>query len=224
MFNNVGSALAALDARFNTILAPSPPDPRFDAEGAGVASAAGTGSVAVGSGAQAQASGSVALGAGSVADRANTVSVGAAGSERQVANVAAGTAATDAVNVQQLRAQAATTVNQANAYTDQRISEVIALPMQSIEELRGEVDDRFTHTDRRIGRQGAMNAAMIHMASSGANIQTPNRVAVGAGYSEGEEALSVGYQRQLRPNVSMSLGAAFSGSEQSAGVGVGFGW
>ena len=152
------------------------------------ASATGTNSVAAGSNAQASADNSVALGANSVADRANTVSVGSAGAERQVANVAAGSAPTDAVNVQQMQAQSVSTITQANAYTDQRVQEIVAVPLQAIEDLRGQVEDEFRHTDRRINRQGAMNAAMIHMASSAANIQTDNRVSVGAGWSEGEEA------------------------------------
>jgi len=79
------------------------------AGGAG-AVASGNTSTAVGSGAQATASNSVALGSGSVADRADSVSVGRAGHERQVTHVAAGTAGTDAVNVNQLQASQAGTV------------------------------------------------------------------------------------------------------------------
>ncbi|HEY1138598.1 MAG TPA: YadA-like family protein, partial [Lysobacter sp.] len=227
VFNDVGSALAALNGRLASLEASTGggvADGRFTAQAAAPASATGTSSVAAGSNAQASANNSVALGANSVADRADTVSVGARGAERQVVNVADGTAATDAVNVQQMQAQSATTLTQANVYTDQRVSEIVAVPMQAIEDLRGQVDDQFRHTDRRINRQGAMNAAMVHMASSAANIQTRNRVSVGAGYAEGQEALAVGYQRQLKPNVSFSLGAAFSGSEQSAGAGIGVGW
>ncbi|WP_206861146.1 YadA-like family protein [Lysobacter changpingensis] len=218
VFNDVASALQFLDAQGGAS------DARFTAQDAAPASASGSNSVAAGSNAQANAPNSVALGANSVADRANTVSVGAAGAERQVANVADGASGTDAVNVRQMQAQSVTTLNQANAYTDQRVTEIVAVPMQAIEDLRGQVDDQFRQTDRRINRHGAMNAAMVHMASSAANIQTTNRVSVGAGYAEGQEALAVGYQRQLKPNVSVSLGAAFSGSEQSAGAGIGIGW
>ena len=220
VFTDVAAALLYLDGRGSGRAT----DTRFTAQDATAASASGTGSVAAGSNAQANAANSVALGANSVADRANTVSVGSPGAERQVANVADGTAATDAVNVQQMQAQSATTLVQANTYTDQRVNEIIAVPMQAIEDLRGQVDDEFRQTDRRINRQGAMNAAMVHMASSAANIQTRNRVSVGAGYAEGQEAFAVGYQRQLKTNVSLSFGAAFSGSEQSAGAGVGIGW
>jgi len=221
VFTDVASALLYLDGRGGSGGAT---DARFTAQDATAASAIGTDSVAAGSNAQANAPNSVALGANSVADRANTVSVGSPGAERQVANVADGTAATDAVNVQQMQAQSATTLVQANTYTDQRVNEIIAVPMQAIEDLRGQVDDEFRQTDRRINRQGAMNAAMVHMASSAANIQARNRVSVGAGYAEGQEAFAVGYQRQLKANVSLSFGAAFSGSEQSAGAGMGIGW
>ncbi|HWU75964.1 MAG TPA: YadA-like family protein, partial [Rhodanobacter sp.] len=74
------------------------------------AEASGSQSTAVGDDAHATASNSVALGQGSVADRANSVSVGSAGNERQVTNVAAGTAGTDAVNVSQLNAAQAGSV------------------------------------------------------------------------------------------------------------------
>ncbi|AIP37019.1 coiled stalk of trimeric autotransporter adhesin family protein [Paraburkholderia xenovorans LB400] len=70
-------------------------------------SAIGTNAVAIGGAAIASADNSVALGANSVANRANAVSVGAAGTERQIINVANGTGATDAVNLQQLQAVAA---------------------------------------------------------------------------------------------------------------------
>ena len=199
-------------------------DPRFNATGRTTSTASGANSVAAGGGAVASADNSVALGANSVADRANTVSVGSTGNTRQVVNVAEGTAATDAVNVQQMSNQAAVTLNQANAYTDQQINQIVTIPMEAIEDLRGDVEDEFRHTDKRINRQGAMTAAMVHMASSAANIQTENRVSVGAGYAEGEEAMAVGYQRLIKRNVSLSVGAAFSGSEQSAGIGLGVGW
>ena len=71
------------------------------------AAAAGTDSIAVGTGASATAANAIAVGAGALADRANTVSVGAVGGERQVVNVAAGTQATDAVNMGQMLASEA---------------------------------------------------------------------------------------------------------------------
>ncbi|TWI03406.1 trimeric autotransporter adhesin [Luteimonas cucumeris] len=226
-YNNVGDALANLDGRVTNIEVGGGgggSSPQFTANGTPPATSSGSNSTAAGSNAQATAANSVALGANSVADRTNTVSVGAAGSERQVANVAAGTADTDAVNVSQMRQQASNTLTAANSYTDERFNQVVQIPMQEINTLRNEVNEEFRTMDKRINRQGAMNAAMVHMASSAANIQTINRVAVGTGWSEGHNALSVGYQRSLKKNVSLSLGAAFSGSEQSAGAGIGIGW
>ncbi|WJF89669.1 YadA-like family protein [Paraburkholderia bonniea] len=69
------------------------------------AQATGNGSLAIGNGAAAPADNAVALGQGSLADRDNTVSVGAAGAERQITNVAAGVAPTDAVNLGQLNSR-----------------------------------------------------------------------------------------------------------------------
>ena len=94
----------------------------------------------------------------------------------------------------------------------------------AVDELRADVWQQFGRQDERMGRLGAMNAAMVQMATSAANIQTRNRVAVGVGYSEGESALAVGYQRSISRNVSFTLGGAFSSSETSAGAGLGFGW
>lgn len=47
------------------------------------------------------------------------------------------------------------------------------------------------------------------------------RLAVGAGWQDGESALSAGYGRRLGTNVTLSIGAALSSSEKSAGVGFG---
>ncbi|PPJ44878.1 adhesin, partial [Rhizobium sp. KAs_5_22] len=47
------------------------------------------------------------------------------------------------------------------------------------------------------------------------------RLAVGAGFQDGESGLAIGYGRRINENVSVSIGAAFSGSESSGGVGFG---
>ncbi|WP_266158398.1 YadA family autotransporter adhesin, partial [Dyella silvatica] len=91
------------------------------AGGAG-AVASGANSTAVGNSAVATGSNSVALGANSTdGGRAHVVSVGSAGSERQVTNVAAGTQNTDAVNVSQLNASKAGSV-QYDTYADGSIN------------------------------------------------------------------------------------------------------
>jgi len=192
-------------------------------DGSGVQAASGT---AIGQGAQVEAgaTGAVAIGQGSVADRANTVSVGSAGNERQVANVADGTEDTDAANVRQMEAGDAKTLTQSKAYTDARFEEALAAPMAAIDDLRGEVGERFREQEQRIDQMGAMNAAMLNMATSAAGIRTPNRMAVGVGWSGSEQALSVGYQRAFSDRMTMTVGGAFSDDESSAGVGLGFGW
>lgn len=86
--------------------------------------ASGENSVALGNGAKASAKNATALGANAVADRENSVSVGSVGNERQLTNIAAGTSGTDAVNVDQLTKSVAGITDNANAYTDQRYSEL----------------------------------------------------------------------------------------------------
>jgi autotransporter adhesin len=138
------------------------------------------------------------------------------GSERQVINVAAGSVATDAVNKGQLDGGIAT----ANSYTDQRYSAMA----DTFDIYKGEIDERLRHQDRRIDRQGAMNAAMLNMATSAAGIRTQNRVGVGVGFQSGESALSLGYQRAISERATVTVGGAFSSDDSSVGVGAGFGW
>jgi autotransporter adhesin len=178
----------------------------------------------MGSGASANATNSVALGAGSVADRANTVSVGSQGQERQITNVAAGTADTDAANVAQVNAGDAQTLADANAYTDARFNDLVAAPMAAVSDLQREVDRRFDETDKRIDQMGAMNAAMLNMATSAAGVRTQNRFGVGVGMSGSEQALSIGYQRAVSDKLTITFGGAFSSDDSSAGAGIGFGW
>ena len=186
-------------------------------EGSSVTAANGT---AIGQGASVTAANAVALGQGSIADRANSVSVGSVGAERQITNVAAGTAATDAVNKGQLDSGIAGAVSTANSYTDSRIQSL----GDTFQMYKGEMDDRFRRQDRRIDRQGAMNAAMLNMASSAAGINTTNRLGVGVGFQAGEAALSLGYQRALSEKATVTFGGAFSGDDKSIGMGAGFGW
>ena len=173
---------------------------------------------AIGEGAQVLSGNSVALGAGSVADRDNTVSVGAEGSERQVTNVAAGTAETDAVNVSQMRAEDTRTLSSAQSYTDAKF---MALE-DDFDAYRGVVDKRFHAQDRRISQIGALSSAMVQMTANAANGNSPRgRIAVGAGFMSGEQALSVGYGRRIGERASFTIGGAFSGSERTAGIGFG---
>jgi autotransporter adhesin len=89
-----------------------------------LSTATGTNSAAFGTGAKATAANSAAIGSNSIADVENTVSVGSAGHERRIANVAAGVNTTDAVNVGQLNAGLASTLAQANSYTDNQFKKL----------------------------------------------------------------------------------------------------
>jgi autotransporter adhesin len=199
-------------------------------EGASVTAASGT---AIGQGSAVTAQGAVALGQGSLADRANTVSVGTAANTRQVTNVAAGTQATDAANFGQVQqalvtakdysdANAQQTLQSANAYTDQKFANIAST--SDVNSLRNDMTTRFHAVDKRVNQVGAMGTAMAQMAFSTQGINSPNRLGVGVGGYGGEEALSVGYSRQLSSKANLTFGAAVSGDEASGGVGLGFGW
>jgi autotransporter adhesin len=162
--------------------------------------ASGDGSIAIGEGSSASGNGSVAIGEGSVADGDNEVSVGSPGNERTIRNVAPGTRPTDAVNLQQMN--------------------------DRFDTEREYVDGRFSEVDRRFDRMGAISAAYAGMAINTAGLAGENRLGAGVGAQNGRTALAVGYQRILGPakNVSVSLGAAFSGNEKSVSAGAGLSW
>ena len=182
------------------------------------------------------------------ADNATLTLDGANGT--RIRNVAEGTEPTDAVNLNQMEvgdmmAVAAAkkyadvrddlilaaankhaavgdtqTLVASNAYTDQKF----AVWNDTFAHYQQQVDLRFDQTDARIDRSGAMQTAMAQMTASAAGVRTVNRMAVGVGAQNGKAALSLGYQRALGDKAALTIGAAFSGNERSAGVGYGFGW
>ncbi|MGN7916881.1 YadA-like family protein [Lysobacter sp. 22409] len=205
-YNDVGAAFSAVDGRLTDL---------YTRVGAGVAS-----SVTYDDASKAQ------------------VTLQGGGGTR-VSNVATGTAPTDAANVAQVqagdaqtlasansRADAgdAQTLRSANTYTDARMNQMLAAPTAAINELREDMNWRFNKQDERIDKLGAMTSAMVQMSASAAGLRTQNRIAVGAGFQGGEQALSIGYQRAISDRATVTVGGAFSDSESSAGVGVGFGW
>src|SRR5690606_16593209 len=98
----------------------------------------------------------------------------------------------------------------AKAYTDTQVKAL----SDEFSGLRGEVEHRLGKQEERINRQGAMSAAMLNMAINAANSRSPRgRVAVGAGWQDGESALSVGYSRPIGERASVSIGGAFSSNE-----------
>ena len=182
------------------------------------------------------------------ADHATLTLDGANGT--RIRNVAEGTEPTDAVNLNQMEvgdmmAVAAAkkyadvrddlilaaankhaavgdtqTLVASNAYTDQKF----AVWNDTFAHYQQQVDLRFDQTDARIDRSGAMQTAMAQMTASAAGVRTVNRMEVGVGAQNGKAALSLGYQRALGDKAALTIGAAFSGNERSAGVGYGFGW
>ena len=113
------------------------------------------------------------------------------------------------------------TLSSANTYTDLRLAALAGLS-DTFQNLRDDMNHRFTEQDRRIDRQGAMGSAMLGMAINAGGTASPRgRIAVGVGFQNGESALSVGYGKRIGKSASFSLGGAFSGSEKSAGMGVG---
>ncbi|MCF7752614.1 YadA-like family protein [Bacillus subtilis subsp. subtilis] len=100
----------------------------------------------------------------------------------------------------------------ANEYTDNAVSGI---------------ERRLEKMDKRFNRMAAMNSAQSAMAMNTAGLATYNRLGAGVGYSDGESAMAVGYQRVLneRGSATFSLNGAFTNSgEQSVGLGVGVGW
>lgn len=111
-------------------------------------------------------------------------------------------------------------VSSANQYTDNRINALT----QTIDQFRGEVNQRFQRVDQRMNRIGAMGAAMSQMVMSTEGLSGANRVGVGMGVQNGQSALAVGYSRALSNKARVSLGGSVSGSEASLGMGAGFSW
>lgn len=110
------------------------------------------------------------------------------------------------------------TLRSAQAYTDA----ALAAFSDDFTRFNDGVNRRFHEQDRRIDRMGAMTSAMTNMAMNAAGGQSARgRIAVGAGFQGGEQALSVGYGRRIGTRGSFSLGGAFGGGEKSAGVGFG---
>jgi autotransporter adhesin len=135
-------------------------------------------------------------------------------------NVADGVADHDAVNVAQLNDRLTRSntevVTQANRYTDQRIDDVWGGVNKVANEL--------VRQDRRISQVGAMSMAEAQMTSNAAaaSVGNPNGAwAVGLGSQEGHGAISAGYAKPIGQKSRISFGAAFSGHDQSIGIGFG---
>ena len=161
--------------------------------------ATGQNATALGYAATVSGSNSVSLGAKSDDEgRSNVVSVGATGAERQVSNVAPGTQGTDAVNVNQLN------TGLGNVATQLR------------NELKG------VSKDANAGAAAAIAMANMPQAF------TPGKsmVAAGAGYYEGQTAVSIGVSKLSGDGrwVIKFSGSANTRGKVGVGAGAGFQW
>jgi len=216
--------------------------------------ASGADSTAIGNAASATATNSVALGAGSVAGEDNTVSIGAAGAERKITNMAAGVADTDGVNVSQLKESAASTLAEANTYTDtvagdtlvaanqytdqqvNQLSSLAAGANDALAQFKAEANDRFAGIDERLnGMDDALKVMDRRISRQGAmaaamtqSLGMPevgeNFLGAGVGWSEGENAFAASFRRRFTEHVTASVGASRSGDESSVAVGAGVTW
>lgn len=228
-YNNVGDALADLDARVTGLEAGDTgggtDEPFFDAT-APAAPASGSDAVA-------EADNSVAIGSGSVADREGTVSVGSAGAERQVTNVADGTMDTDAANIRQVQAGDEWAVSTSRSYTDARVAPIetriggIELRLDGLDRRLDGIDAAVRHLGRRVSKSGAIGTAMGLMAAASA--ANAGHSVVSTGFSaavatyDGENAVAIGFNTGWRTKngrpVAATFGAATAGGDASAGVG-----
>jgi autotransporter adhesin len=130
------------------------------------------------------------------------VSVGAAGQERQIVNVAPGTQGTDAVNLNQLQQSSSNTLNQANAYTNQKFD------------------------DARRDAYGGTASAIAIASLPQAVLPGHGMVAVGGGTYGGQSALAIGVS-QLSDNGVWAYkftGTTSTRGQFGVGVGAGMHW
>ncbi|WP_354088245.1 YadA C-terminal domain-containing protein [Brevundimonas faecalis] len=154
--------------------------------------------------------------AGDAATLASAQTHADAGDAATLASARAHADAGDAVVRAYADAGDARTLTAAMAYTDQKLA--------AFDDRLTGVASRLDGQDRRIDRLGAMSSAQLNMAmNAAAAMPGRGRLAVGLGFQNGEEALSVGYGRRFGNGVSISVGGAFGrNNESSGGVGIGF--
>jgi autotransporter adhesin len=167
----------------------------------------------------------------------------------RIANVADGVEANDAVNLQQMQAGDAATLDSAqdyadagdadtlasaNEYTDNTATETLTADnaytdsrMTSwddrFDSMRQEVDQRFGEQGKRINTVGALSAALA-LAAPDARVAGANQFSMGMGHYRDQQAISVGYSRLVSPRVAVRMAAAFADGENAAGVGLNVGW
>jgi len=195
-------------------------------------SASGNDSVAIGPAAAASANNAVAMGNGATASHADSVALGSGtqttvgaqagyngayvGSSsssgevaiggRQLTGVAAGSAASDGVNVSQLDAGVASAVDQANSYTDNRISLINNAPVNLTRLQQGaEGMFRVNQTNTIVPTVSGVNAAA---GGSGSVASGEGSLAVGSqSAASGPTAVAIGTNAVASGANSVALGA-----------------
>ncbi|WP_198147234.1 YadA-like family protein, partial [Pseudoxanthomonas mexicana] len=206
-YNNVGAAFTAVDAKLNELY------------GMYTGLSSGNTTTTASASAPPPTAGSGAVVSGQPAAAAPTDATAAADVPAAAASYAdAGDANTLSSAQSYTDQSSASTLSSAKAYADFQVKAL----EDDFNAFRGDVDRRFSDQDRRLNRMGAMSSAMLNMAINAAGSRSPRgRVAVGAGWQNGQNALSVGYSKPIGERASFSIGGAFSGDEKSAGVGFG---
>ena len=200
----------------------------------------GLNTTVIGGNASATGDNSIAIGYGSVATEANTMAVGG----RKIVGVVAGVSDTDAVNVSQLKAGIseantytnntvnnavttlnqtivqgdAQTLNQANAYTDSKVSTVINNVRN---ESRQYTDARFNEVNDAVKRIGAM--AMLNYAQDH-NPCKRSSLAVAVGGYRGKYAVGAQYAYKTTHNTRLQATVAYDSKHVGYGVSGNYSW
>lgn len=214
-FTNVNDALLYLDGRITNIsLTPGPQGPTGPQGPAGPTGPTGPAGPTGPTGPTGSAGAGDCTTAVCYDDTSRrTATLNNGGGATRIRNVDAGVDVSDAVNLGQMQQGDINTLNQANAYTDARVSNILTV-----------FDDRFDMVETRLDRMGAMNSAMALMTASAAGVPQQNRVAVGVGFSGGEKAIAAGFQRQFDNGAVATFGVSYAGGDTAAGMGFGFGF
>jgi hypothetical protein len=218
-YNNVGSALTALDnglSAVNTRIDNLPPS------GTGPAGAQGP----VGPQGPKGDPGAPGTGNGTDAlavhyDNSTQTKVTLTGQGgTTIRNVRAGVADTDAANVGQVDAQVQQAIEEAHRYTD-------ASSAQTLNWANAYTDQRFNQVNQRFDTTQAMATAQTEMAATfaGADPANHNRMAAGVGFAGGHNGVAAGYQHTSDDgHTAWNVGGAVAGNDRTIGAGVGYSW
>jgi autotransporter adhesin len=128
---------------------------------------------------------------------------------------------TDAANVGQVGAQVQEAINTANTYTDasnrQTLQQSKDYTDWSVNQLRGELDDRFRDVNNRINRVGAVSMAAAGLEGG----QAEDSLQMSLGGYRNASAVAIGLKHRFSDRVSVQgKFAASSGGEYGYSIGV----